>query len=116
MVGLADITDVGEMADDDRLGIDAFAPHQGGATSVEFVEDRLDLAEIEPGKRSRKRGGVFVLHRRGEEAIRRQHARIARHDDALYSELAGERDRVERTAAAERHQREAAGIEAATHR
>ena len=84
--------------------------------SIQFVQHPARIGEIEAGERTRKGRRHLVLDRRGEQAGGRQHARMARDQHAADAKLGGERGGMDRPGAAQRHQREAARIEAAADR
>ncbi len=89
VVRLADVADVGEVADGDLVGVGLLG---GPSARPPAGRSRLKLfaqgGEIECGDRRGELGRDLVLDRRRQQARRRQHAGQARHDDAADAELA----------------------------
>ena len=84
--------------------------------TIQLVQHPSRIGEVEAGERTRKGDRHLMLDRRGEQARGRQHARMARDQHVADAEFGGKRGRVDRPRATERHQREAARIEAAADR
>ena len=113
---LLGVTQIGKAHETAALGRNALAREFAVRFLLRAPARRVDGSEIVVGATLKRGAGVVVLQIGREQAERAEQARIARHQDGAAAERAAEFDAVQRTGAAERHQREILRVIAALDR